>query len=86
MAAKAGVGLMAPSRYKISSIARACRTAGKCEPLASDPLKERIRELCTKAVTATGAEVDLTLAELQKALHQHAEKLREQAASKLKQN
>ena len=45
-------------------------------PLPSDQLKERIRELCAKAISATGAELDATLAELQKALHQHAEELR----------
>jgi hypothetical protein len=52
--------------------------------LPSDQLKDRIRELCAKAVSATGAELDATLAELQKALHQHTEELRKQAADKLK--
>ncbi len=52
--------------------------------MPSVQLKDRIRELCAKAISATGAELDATLAELQKALHQHTEELRKQIADKLR--
>lgn len=39
-------------------------------------LKDRIRDLCTKALSATGAELEAALAELQKALHEHNDNLR----------
>jgi hypothetical protein len=50
----------------------------------SSQLKDRIRELHTRAIAATGDDLHAILAELKAALHQHSEDLRKEAAAKLK--
>ena len=46
-------------------------------------LEDRIRELCARAVTATGAELEPLISELQSALREHNSRLRTLAAAKL---
>lgn len=47
-------------------------------------LEDRIRELCAKTLTAQGAaDLEPILSELNSALHQHMERLRKTAGSKL---
>jgi hypothetical protein len=46
-------------------------------------LDDRIRELCSTALTAKDPELRRILSELQDALHEHSERLRKLAAEKL---
>jgi hypothetical protein len=49
----------------------------------ASPLDERIRELCAKVIAAKGADLEPAIAELNNALREHSQKLREMAAEKL---
>ena len=46
-------------------------------------LEDRVRELCSKALAARDHELTAILAELQAALHEHSERLRQIAILKL---
>jgi hypothetical protein len=48
------------------------------------PLEERIRLLCAKAVTAEESEIPEIFAELQAALHEHSQLVREMARATLR--
>ena len=54
-----------------------------CWVVPSRRLEDRIRQLCARAVTAQGSELDRTLVDLQSALHEHIERLRRMTATKL---
>ena len=47
-------------------------------------ITDRIRELCAEAIAAFDAELDTVFPELQAAIHQHAQQMRAEAASKLR--
>jgi len=62
------------------------RVSIECSTLTSVPsrrLDDRIRELCSKALTAPDSELDAILSSLQSALHDHNARLRKLAAKKL---
>jgi predicted outer membrane protein len=46
-------------------------------------LEDKIRQLCAQAIAAPPSEFDPAIAELKVALHEHTERLRQLAASKL---
>jgi hypothetical protein len=46
-------------------------------------LDDRIRELCSKAVTATDGDFQEIMSELQSCLHDHTKKLRKKLAEQL---
>ena len=46
-------------------------------------LEDRIRELCSRALSASGAELEPLISELQAALREHNSRLRKLAADKL---
>jgi len=46
-------------------------------------LEDKIRQLCAQAIAAPPSEFDPAIAELKLALHEHTERLRQLAASKL---
>jgi hypothetical protein len=52
----------------------------------SYPLEDRIRELCQKAITAETEDFVAVLAELQAALSEHTESMRQLALEKLVPN
>ena len=54
--------------------------------MPSVQLRDRIRDLCAKAVSSAPDDLEGTLAELKAALHQHTEALRKEAADKLRRN
>jgi hypothetical protein len=51
--------------------------------VSPSPLNERIRELCTKVIAANDADLEVAIAQLNNALREHSQKLREMAAEKL---
>ena len=51
--------------------------------MESSPLGERIRELCAKAITAEDSEVQAVLSELQAALREHSQVVRQMATQTL---
>lgn len=51
--------------------------------MPSRRLEDRVRQLCAKAITARGPELERTLEELQAALHEHIGKMRKMTAEKL---
>jgi hypothetical protein len=51
--------------------------------VASRPLEDRIRQLCADAVAASASDLEPVITELKVALHEHTERLRKLAASKL---
>ena len=62
---------------------RAASEIGLRSVVPSRRLEDRIRELCARAVSATGTELEPLISELQSALREHNSRLRTLAAAKL---
>jgi hypothetical protein len=65
------------SPYRVAS------EVGLPSSVPSRRLEDRIRELCARALSASGAELEPLISELQAALREHNSRLRKLAADKL---